>query len=152
MDDGRGGGSLTAARVYTYWKRTSGYPAHRRRSICRAATFAPVRRIATNTPLQALATLNDEAYIELAQGLCRTNERPRQTTPPAQIAAGYRLATGQTLQTAKLRRLLQLYEEAAAAFDADPAAAKPLAALPRRQYALTIVANAMLNLDDLLTK
>lgn len=135
--------------VYTYWKRTSGYPA--------LATFdmpsrdvCTVRRIATNTPLQALTTLNDEAFIELAHGFAE-RMKTAANDPAGQIAAGYRLATGQTLQTAKLRRLLQLYEEAGAAFDADPAAAKPLAA-ERDAYALTIVANAMLNLDDLMTK
>jgi len=135
--------------VYTYWKRTSGYPA--------LATFdmpsrdvCVVRRIATNTPLQALATLNDVAYVELAQGLA-VRMAAAAEVPAAQIAAGYRLATGQALHAAKLRRLLELYEAAAAAFDADPAAAQPLAA-DRATYALTIVANAMLNLDDLLTK
>jgi mono/diheme cytochrome c family protein len=135
--------------VYTYWKRTSGYPA--------LATFdmpsrdvCVVRRIATNTPLQALATLNDEAFVELARAFAERMQVAG-NSPAEQIAAGYRLATGQTLHTVKLRRLLQLYEEAAAAFDADPAAAKPLAA-ERDAYALTIVANAMLNLDDLMTK
>ncbi|MBA4106150.1 MAG: hypothetical protein C0485_10350 [Pirellula sp.] len=135
--------------VYTYWKRTSGYPA--------LATFdmpsrdvCVVRRIATNTPLQALATLNDAAYVELAQGFA-SRMAAAADNPAAQIAAGYRLATGQALHAAKLRRLLELYEAAAAAFDADPAAAQPLAA-DRATYALAIVANAMLNLDDLLTK
>ncbi|MCA9261522.1 MAG: DUF1553 domain-containing protein, partial [Planctomycetales bacterium] len=54
--------------IYTYWKRTSGYPSMLTfdapsRDICVA------RRMPTNTPLQALATLNDEAYVELAHGL-----------------------------------------------------------------------------------
>jgi hypothetical protein len=135
--------------VYTYWKRTSGYPA--------LATFdmpsrdvCVVRRITTNTPLQALATLNDEAYVELAQGFA-ARMAAAADAPPGQIAAGYRFATGQTIHSAKLRRLQQLYDDAAGAFDADPAAAKSLTA-DRETYALTIVANAMLNLDDLLTK
>jgi hypothetical protein len=135
--------------LYTYWKRTSGYPA--------LATFdmpsrdiCVVRRIATNTPLQALATLNDAAYVELAQGFAERMAAAADN-PAEQIAAGYRLASGQSLHAAKLERLVQLYEEAAAAFDADPEAAKPLAA-DQKAYALAIVANAMLNLDDLLTK
>jgi hypothetical protein len=135
--------------VYTYWKRTSGYPA--------LATFdmpsrdiCVVRRIATNTPLQALATLNDAAYVELAQGFA-TRMAAAADSPAEQIAVGYRLATGQSLHAAKLERLLQLYEEAAAAFDANPEAAKPIA-VDQKTYALAIVANAMLNLDDLLTK
>jgi mono/diheme cytochrome c family protein len=135
--------------VYTYWKRTSGYPA--------LATFdmpsrdvCVVRRIATNTPLQALATLNDEAYVELAQGYA---ERMAAASgePAEQIAAGYRFATGRAIHVAKLNRLLQLYQESCAAYDADPTAAAPLAA-NRETYGLTIVANALLNLDELLTK
>lgn len=135
--------------IYTYWKRTSGYPA--------LATFdmpsrdvCVVRRIATNTPLQALATLNDPAYVELAQGFA-ARMAGAGSTPAAQIAAGYRLARGEELHAAKLARLLELYEAAAASFDGEPGAAQPLAA-DRTTYALTIVANAMLNLDDLLTK
>lgn len=135
--------------VYTYWKRTSGYPS--------MATFdAPsrdlctVRRIATNTPLQALAALNDEAYIELAQGFAERMAAAA-TEPAAQIAVGYQLAVGHAPHSEKLERLRQLYDEAALAYNADPQAAQSLAK-DRSQYALTIVANAMLNLDDLLTK
>jgi hypothetical protein len=135
--------------VYTYWKRTSGYPSFitfdaPSRDICVA------RRMATNTPLQALVTLNDEAFIELARGFAeqmhKTGEEPR-----AQIGAGYRLATGRAIPAKTLDALAALYEEAAMAFDADAEACKPLGDT-RGQYALTIVANAMLNLDELLTK
>ena len=56
--------------VYTTWRRSNPYPS--------MATFdAPnrevctVRRVRTNTPLQALVTLNDPAYIEAAQALAR---------------------------------------------------------------------------------
>jgi hypothetical protein len=52
--------------VYIYWKRTAAYPSMTTfdgtsREICTA------RRIRTNTPLQALVTLNDSAYIEMAR-------------------------------------------------------------------------------------
>ena len=69
--------------LYTFLKRTSPYPALMTfdapsREVC------TVRRITTNTPLQALVTLNDPAYIEAAQALARrmvreagaTAERP----------------------------------------------------------------------------
>jgi hypothetical protein len=53
--------------IYTYQNRTSGYPGFLTfdapsRDLCSA------RRIASNTPLQALVTLNDPAHIEAAQG------------------------------------------------------------------------------------
>jgi hypothetical protein len=135
--------------VYTYWKRTSGYPSMLTfdapsRDVCVA------RRIATNTPLQALATMNDEAYIELAQGFAERMEAAGDDAN-AQIAAGYVWATGQECPEAKLARLVELYGKGAAAFDASPDAAGKLAP-SRERYALVIVANAILNLDEVLTK
>jgi hypothetical protein len=135
--------------VYTYWKRTSGYPSlvtfdMPSRDVCVA------RRIATNTPLQALVTLNDPAFVELAQGFAERMEG-QGADSRAQVAAGYRLAMGQPIHATKLDRLERLYDEAAASFDANPDAAKPLAAT-RERYGLAVVANAILNLDDLLTK
>jgi hypothetical protein len=135
--------------IYTYWKRTSGYPSMLTfdapsRDVCAG------RRIATNTPLQALTVLNDEAYIELAGGLAERMAAVGQS-PKEQIEAGYRWATGQSIATAKLDRLARLYDEAAAAFDARQSEASNLAPT-RERYALTIVANALLNLDEVLTK
>jgi hypothetical protein len=135
--------------VYTYWKRTSGYPSFitfdaPSRDICVA------RRMTTNTPLQALVMLNDEAFVELAQGFAEqmqaTGDERR-----AQIGGGYRFATGRAIPSKTLEALVGLYDEAAAAFDADEEKCKVLAET-REVYALTIVANAMLNLDELLTK
>ncbi|HEX6963799.1 MAG TPA: PSD1 and planctomycete cytochrome C domain-containing protein [Lacipirellula sp.] len=135
--------------VYTYWKRTSGYPSMitfdmPSRDVCVA------RRIATNTPLQALVTLNDEAFIELAQGLARRMEAAGET-PREQIAAGYRLAVGRDMPRDQLAAMERLYEDGVRAFNASREDAMQLAAAESR-YALTIVANALLNLDELLTK
>ena len=60
--------------VYTYWKRTSAYPSMItfdgvQRVLCTA------RRIRTNTPLQALVTLNDSAYLEYGTPLCPENAK-----------------------------------------------------------------------------
>ncbi|MEM1070664.1 MAG: PSD1 and planctomycete cytochrome C domain-containing protein, partial [Planctomycetota bacterium] len=69
--------------LYTYWRRTSPYPSFLMfdsptRDICSA------RRIATNTPLQALVTLNDPVYIECARGLA---ERSLSQMSPQAIAS-----------------------------------------------------------------
>jgi hypothetical protein len=107
-----------------------------------------VRRVATNTPLQALVTLNDPAFVELAQGFAERMEAAG-AGPNKRIAGGYRLAVGREIDRDKLQRLMKLYDEAVAAYDADQA--KPLAAT-RERYGLVVVANAMLNLDEVLTK
>ncbi len=56
--------------IYTYIKRTAGYPSSLIFDASDRDTSLP-RRIATNTPLQALVTLNDPVYEEAAQALAR---------------------------------------------------------------------------------
>lgn len=108
------------------------------------------RRQATNTPLQALVTLNDEAFTELAKGFAE-KMRSRATRPYDQLAAGYHMATGRDAGSDRLERLLALYMESLAAYDVHPEQAKRLCE-NRDLYALAITASVMFNLDDLLTK
>ena len=54
--------------LYTFWRRTSPYPSFMTfdatsRELC------TVRRVRTNTPLQALTGLNDEAFFEASRAL-----------------------------------------------------------------------------------
>ena len=80
--------------LYTYWKRTAPYPSmvtfdSPSREFCQS------RRIRTNTPLQALVTLNDPVYIEAAQALATymqqhgsTPRKPDSGRFPARHATG----------------------------------------------------------------
>ena len=54
--------------VYTLWRRTSPYPAATMFD-APSAEVCTMRRIRTNTPLQALVTLNDPLALEAAQQL-----------------------------------------------------------------------------------
>jgi hypothetical protein len=135
--------------VYTYWKRTSGYPSFITfdappRDICVA------RRMATNTPLQALVTLNDPAFIELAQGFAE-RMLSAADSPRSRISAGYQLATSRSTPSETLDALVRLYEESLAAFDVNRDEARRLAET-REQYGLTVIASTIMNLDALLTK
>src|SRR6202012_4284935 len=56
--------------VYTFIKRTAGYPSALMFDASDRDTSLP-RRIATTTPLQALVTLNDPVYHEAAEALAR---------------------------------------------------------------------------------
>jgi hypothetical protein len=81
--------------IYIYWKRTAAYPSMTTfdgtaREICTA------RRIRTNTPLQALVTLNDSAYIEMARYFAYRLQKEVSTDVDAQIKKGYELATGRS--------------------------------------------------------
>lgn len=143
--------------LYTYWKRSAAYPSMLTfdgvsREVC------TVRRIRTNTPLQALTTLNDSTYIDLARNLAVRMQTEAGHNIAAQIKKGYQLATYKNIPANSLQALLQLYNTALTRFKNDPI--KTAAFLGKSETdearpeiaALAVVANAMLNLDELLMK
>jgi hypothetical protein len=136
--------------VYTYWKRTAAYPSFvtfdaPSRDVCTA------RRIPTSTPLQALVTMNDPVYFEAAQALAARMAVVDSTKPADQISAGWELATGGPADRRQIKALLGLYERSLAKFQADAEKSGQVAARPEFA-ALTVVANALLNVDAVLTK
>lgn len=147
--------------LYTTWRRSNPYPS--------MATFdAPnrevctVRRIRTNTPLQALVTLNDPVYIEAAQALARRMLTAGGATPGERAAYGFRLCLARPPQPSEVNRLVQLYEGALKKYLANPPeaqkmATEPLGAAPAGMSvpelaAWTVVCNVLLNLDEALMK
>ena len=135
--------------IYTYSKRTSGFPGFLTFDAPSRDLCCP-RRLATNTPLQALVTLNDPAHIEAAQGLAKrmTDHAPELR---AQLAFGILLATQQTATPAMLDELAALHAAAAAEYDKTPAEAAKLGPSPTAA-ALVLTANTMLNLDSALIR
>jgi len=136
--------------LYTLWRRSIGYPSivtfdTPGRLICSS------RRITTNTPLQALTTLNDPVYIDCALALARRMSTEVGDDPETQISHGYLLATGRTPSAEDLKDLRQLRELALKAYQESPELSKHIAETPEIS-ALTLVANAILNLDAVLTK
>jgi mono/diheme cytochrome c family protein len=147
--------------VYTTWRRSNPYPS--------MSTFdAPnrdtcvVRRARTNTPLQALVTMNDPVYIEAAQALARKMMEKGGATPSDKAAHGFQACLVRPPSEAEVRRLVKLYEEARASFARDipranQFATTPLGPLPKGMDAAdaaawTVVANVLLNLDEMLMK
>jgi len=133
--------------IYTYSKRTSGYPAFLTfdaptRDICSA------RRIATNTPLQALVTLNDPAYIEFAQAFAK---RMTGATPGERIAAGYKLLKLEDAPAPVIETLSKLHAEARADYEQAPAESAKVGATPD-EAAMVLVANTLLNSDIALNR
>ncbi|MGV3587490.1 MAG: DUF1553 domain-containing protein [Adhaeribacter sp.] len=144
--------------VYTFWRRSVPYPSLQTfdaagREICVS------RRIRTNTPLQALVTLNDTVYMLAAQGLARKMQQAGKS-PEAQIISGYEAALFRKPVTLKLKALTKLYQQADIYYSQRPrelsqfigkeAASQNPA--PRQLAALTLVANAILNLDEFVMK
>jgi|TARA_B110000914_G_scaffold212951_1_gene214410 hypothetical protein len=146
--------------VYTSWRRSSPYPS--------MATFgAPnrevctVRRGSTNTPLQALVTLNDPVYIEAAQALAR-RMASQSGTVAAKLEHGFSLCLSRPPKRVETARLLSLYDATRARYASDAKLAKEMATNPIGPVpegadvvdlaTLTVVGNILLNLDETLMK
>lgn len=157
--------------VYTYWKRTSPYPGFTMFDTPSRDVCSP-RRIATNTPLQALVTLNSEVYTELAGLLaqrCLTEENG-----DVQAAIGLMVSRVASRQPSSedLQDLTALYEslqatrEAGKAEDLEtdiesvvgesadekPAEDESVEGADKALSPLAIVALAIINSDWALTK
>jgi hypothetical protein len=150
------GDSQYRRALYTYWKRTAPYPSMINfdggsREVC------VVRRIRTNTPLQALNTLNDSAYLIMARALAIKVNIEKDGTATDKIAQAYFSMFYKTIPAEKLKVLDNLYNKAFAEYSANLIAAnelmgnKKLKASPQ-DAAMILVANAMLNLDEWVNK
>lgn len=143
--------------VYIYWKRTAPYPSMMTfdatgREVCSS------RRIRTNTPLQALVTLNDEAYLEAARHFALRMQKEAGKNISDQIKKGYELATYHTISADGLKVLENLYYSSLESYKKDKEAACEMMNNMTTQEAapeaaaLTLVASSILNMDELITK
>ncbi len=147
--------------LYTTWRRSNPYPS--------MATFdAPNREVCTlkrdrtNTPLQALVTLNDPVFVEAAQGLARRIVLREFSSQPLdlQIQNAFQIVTGRTPSDRELSALRQLHDRCRQQFSADPSSAQqmatdPLGPLPNGADTVelatwTAISNVLLNLDEVL--
>ena len=152
--------------LYTYWRRSAPYPSFitfdaPSREVCTE------RRSRTNTPLQALATLNDPAFVQPAAALAGRIVSDSRGTVEERIRYGFRLVLARQPVAAELAHLVELYSENLENYLRDPAAAKAMASRgpdasgsalrddgreTAELAAWTIVTNVLLNLDETLTK
>ncbi len=116
----------------------------------------------TNTPLQALVTLNGPQFVEAARVLAQRIMTAKAEKPEDRIRLAYRLATARRPSTQTLGILLDSYREELKYFKKQPECAKQLLSvgdsmrdesLDAAQHAAwTIVASMIFNLDETLTK
>jgi len=142
--------------VYTFARRTAPYPGL---TVFDAPSreFCTARRVRTNTPLQALTTLNDPVFFEAARALAARTLKEAAAAPEERAALAFRLCTARRPKPPELAPLLSFEERQLARFRADPEAARAVAgaAAPGEAAELaawTMVANVLLNLDETLTK
>ena len=146
--------------IYTNWRRSNPYPS--------MATFdAPnrevctVRRGTTNTPLQALVTMNDPVYVEAAQSLARTMAKSSDSLEK-QISNGFKICLSREPQNSELDRLVSLFHQVKKRYLKDAGLAKkmatdPIGPAPKDSNivdlaALTVTGNVLLNLDEMMMK
>ena len=121
-----------------------------------------VKRSRTNTPLQALALLNEITYVEASRSLAEEMIRNGGADLANQIAYGFRKTTSRQPGQDELATLGKGYHRRLEKFQADPDAAKSLITQgeskpdpkldPAKLAALTTVASILLNLDETITK
>ena len=140
--------------MYTFFKRTLPDP-NLTTFDCPDASATNVRRAASNTPVQALATLNNEVFAEAARALGR-RLAGHAGTDADRLAMAYRLAVAREPRPAERDELLGLLDRTRRHYRADAAAAKLLAGDaegPTVDVAAWVtVAGVVLNLDEFLTR
>jgi hypothetical protein len=136
--------------LYTYTKRTIPYPMFAAFD-APSREFCTPRRLRSNTPLQALMTLNDEAFLESAQALAGRMHSEGGDEIDDQLAYGYLLATATECDDTRLEELKRLYDETLTQFRDHADESQELADTPEGA-AMTVVASVLLNLDEVMMK
>ena len=148
QDQGR---KLYRRSLYVYWKRTSPYPSMlifdaMAREVCNS------RRISTNTPLQALVTLNDSVYVEASVNFAQRMMNYKGGIED-QIIYGYKLMMNRSIDQRKLEVLINLFQDLNKEELVRQASFQPGNTNQKRnEKSMIVIANTMLNLDEFLMK
>jgi Protein of unknown function (DUF1553) len=145
--------------LYTFWRRTAPYPSF----LTFDATSrekCTVRRVRTDTPLQALTLLNDPASFEAARALAaRVIAESPSHAPRDRAAYALKVVLSRDAKTDEIERLTRLLAEERAHYETNREAASNVAGAADRagddladRAAWTIVANILLNLDEAVTR
>jgi alkylhydroperoxidase family enzyme len=155
------GEALYRRSMYLFWKRTVPLPTMTvfdapSREVC------IVRRSRTNTPLQALALLNDTIYVEAARKLAERAMSEGGSTPAQRIALAFRWAVARKPTDAELKTLVDGFNAHLATYFSDPEAANKLLTVgesprninfdARELAAYAATTSVILNMDQTITR
>jgi hypothetical protein len=142
-----GGENRYRRGLYTFWRRSAPYPAFTTFD-APSREYCTVKRIRTNTPLQALTILNDPAFFDMARAL------GRRARSEGGVAVAFRLCVARLPKPAELERLQKFFEQQRDRFSKEPEASKLVnnGEADAELSAWVMVANVLLNLDETLTK
>jgi len=146
--------------MYTYWKRSAPHPGM-------LAFDAPTRetctiqRQNTNTPMQALVTLNDEQFVEASRAFAEKILTSNNDTFESKLDFAFETATGRPADSTRIDVFKELYNYQKKIFDTEPQRATDLlsvgdyksSTLDKTEHATwTILASTILNLDETLNR
>jgi hypothetical protein len=161
--------------MYTFWKRSLPFPSLSAFDVPSGETSCP-RRVRSDTPLQALTTLNEKTFVEAAQALALRVFKEGGTNNTSRATYAFELCTGRKPSADELEALLKFWQEQYDYFENKTAAAVNVA-VPRSRYraerekgtdleqyhlpedvnlhkvaAWAMVSRAILNLDETVTR
>ncbi len=136
--------NLYRRAIYTYWRRTNPYPSmitfdSPQRNVCTS------RRIRTNTPLQALTTLNDTVYYAAAENVANKILAKKAKNLDEKIDFANKIIFQKAINNSKKAVLTKFYNETLVDF-------KKKKKTNAEFLSLTLLANTMMNTDEFLTK
>jgi hypothetical protein len=150
--------------LYTFRRRSTPYPVLQTFDVPNADTSC-VRRLRSNSPLQALVSLNESIFVECAQALARRTLAEGGRTDPDRITYAFRRALARNPTADERQELLALLDKERARMaegwlnpneiatgDNKPPANLPAGATPTQLAAYTVVSRVLLNLDETITK
>ena len=155
------GESLYRRGIYTFWKRTCP-PTTLQTFDAPEREFCIVRRSVTDTPLQALALMNDPTFVEAARKMAERLITDAGLAPRDRLNMAYRLTMARSPRQAEITVLLGILTGQMAKYRKDPESARKLLSVgesPRNEKldvaelaAWSTVCSTILNLDETITR
>ena len=147
--------------MYTFWKRALPFPSMLAFDTPTADSSC-TRRVRSNTPLQALTTLNEKTFVEAAQAMGLRVYKEGGDDDRSRVTYAFRLCTGRVPTERELKSLLNFYDEQYHYFedrttDALKVGSASATNLPpnvnmHKVASWAMVSRAILNLDETITK
>jgi uncharacterized protein DUF1553 len=147
--------------MYTFWKRTVPYPSMLAFDSPNG-DFSCARRVRSNTPLQALTTLNDTIFVEAAQAMALRIWKNGGADDRSKLTYAFRLCVSREPDQFETQKLMELLEDQKKYFDGNTSAAiyvttTDLNKIPEgvdlhKVAPWTVIARVLLNMDETITK
>jgi hypothetical protein len=147
--------------MYTFWKRALPFPSMLAFD-APTAEFSCTRRVRSNTPLQALTTLNERTFVEAAQAMGLRVYKEGGDDETSRAIYAFRLCNGRAPADTELKSILAFWNEQYRYFEDRTSAALTVGLADPKQIpadanlhkvaAWAMVSRAILNLDESITK